>query len=172
MRFIGKTGMTLFLLGALGACKKPDYDVPAQRTAIENYLRGQQVEYTQQDWVYKYADPATEEGPVLHRGDSVYFHYSGYLFASGIGALFTTNIEADAEEAGFDKTYMDFSPKGILLGDGSVLRGLELGLPGSRPGETVYLFLTPDLAYGEDIVGVVRPGKSVVFKVVIDRVVK
>ena len=68
-------------------------------------------------------------GSELQKGDSLYFHYSGYVFSNGKGGLFYTNDPEVAEETGF---ITDGKPIGIKYGSSALLKGLSLGLEGFR----------------------------------------
>lgn len=162
----------LFSACLLTGCGKDSYNIPDQRANFEKYFETYKIEYTEQGGVYK---QIVRQGPgqqVTVTGDSVYFYYSGYEFNQKIDSLFTTNILADAKKSGFEETFLNFSPKGIRLGDHSIMPGLETGLLGNYQGDTIRLYITSDLAYGDKIVGVVKQGSPVVFKVVIDKIVK
>ncbi len=154
------------------ACGKPDYNIDGQNQRIESYLRSQNAEYVNNSGAYRYTYHSGEGTEMLAPGDSVYFYFSGYLFTGAPRGLFATNIEADAESAGFDKTYMDFSPRRVVLGGGELISGLELGLAGSKQGDSLMVLMSSDLAYGDRETGIVKPGSSVAFKVVIDRIIK
>ena len=155
----------------LAACGKLDFNVDGQRTRIESYLNGREYDYTYQDGVYKYTYYTEGGRSGIVRGDSVYIYFSGYVFANGPGALFTTNIEEDAVAADMEATAMDFSPQGIKIG-GEVIPGIDLGLPGSVEGDSLMLFITNDLAYGDRPMGTLPRGATVAFKIVVDKVVK
>lgn len=118
---------------------------------------------------------------VLNPGDSVWFHYSGYLFSSSNyeNYMFTTNVRADAEAANAASSVdagkwpvesMDFSLEAARIHGGGLIQGLDIGMEGLYEGDSLLLFLTSDLAYGGKILGVVPEGSPVVFKIKIEKV--
>ncbi len=112
--------------------------------------------------------------PVAEEGDRVAIYYSIYQYRSNTGpsTLYWTNIRSDAETVGFDQTFMDFEPEEFTLGDKGMMKGINLGLPGSLQGDSVYLYITSDLGYHTRTTGVVPKNTPLVVKVVLDRVTK
>ena len=68
--------------------------------------------------------------------------------------------------------YWDFSTRRIKLGSVSLVKGLEYGLVNSRQNDSLLLFMTSDLVYGTENMGVVSPDQPVVWAVKIKKVVK
>ena len=68
--------------------------------------------------------------------------------------------------------YWDFSTRRIKLGSASLVKGLEYGLVNSRQNDSLLLFMTSDLVYGTENMGVVNPDQPVVWAVKIKKVVK
>lgn len=73
---------------------------------------------------------------------------------------YTMKIEGQDEI--IDATAMRGEPLAITLGQSEVIRGLELGLIGMRPGEERLMTIPPYLAYGDsDVAGGMIPAGSV-----------
>jgi len=154
-------------------CGKPDYNIDSQNTRIENYLNSFDGDYDYNLGAYKYTFYTRNSDKILQTGDSLYIYYVGYNFSSSnLNNIFTTNIQSEAESAGMDWTYMDKTRYGSRLGSGDLVRGLELGLPGSREGDSLYIFMASDLGYIDEAVGIIDPGTPLAFKIVIDEIVK
>jgi len=49
------------------------------------------------------------------------------------------------------------------LGDGQIIRGWEIGLAGARPGARRLLVIPPDMAYGTQGYGSVKPDETLVY---------
>ena len=75
----------------------------------------------------------TRAGEGARDGDAIFFHYTG-KFPDG---------------AKFDSSYDRGQPADLILGQGTVIAGLEDGLRGMLVGERRTLTIPPNLAYGE-----------------------
>ncbi len=77
----------------------------------------------------------------LSYGDSLSFYYSGFVFSSGGGSLFTTNVEEVAKQASLTLTNQNFSVEKVLFKEGVFTKGLTNGLLGMKEKEhAVILF--------------------------------
>jgi hypothetical protein len=166
------------LLLLLAGCGKDDI-LNNQNTAITKYLDSKGTEYWQQEGVYKYIHNINRGGrsdlPIAGRGDQVSFWFAGYEFVSGPNNVpFYTNIK-DAikiNNINFDPTFWSFEANLATLGTTPMFKGLERGLPGSCAGDSLYLFMTSDLAYGGKGMGLVPKNTAVMYFVYIDKVIK
>ena len=71
-------------------------------------------------------------------------------------------LRVEGQDEVIDATAMRGEPMSITLGKGEVIRGLELGLIGMRPGETRMMTIPPYLAYGDrEIAGGMIPANAV-----------
>ncbi len=108
-------------------------------------------------------------GSELQKGDSLYFHYSGYVFSNGKGGLFYTNDKEVAEEAGF---VTDGKPIGIKYGSSALLKGLSLGLEGVKEGERCYIVFSARYGYGNQIIANLPKLTPLFFELTIDKILK
>lgn len=73
-------------------------------------------------------------------------------------------------EAGLNVEYWDFSPKEIVLGSGDILKSIETALVGCREGDSVELYLTFNVAYGDTWIGLSSLEEPVAFFCTIDSI--
>lgn len=91
------------------------------------------------------------DGEALVYGATMTITYTGWL--------------ADGTE--FDSsTFTD-----VLLEDQGVIPGFGQGLLGMQPGGTRLIVVPPELAYGDEGVGIIPPGAILVFRVTLDDVI-
>lgn len=72
----------------------------------------------------------------------------------------------------FDPQYWTTDPYVIRLDSGDGMPGLRKALVGCREGDTVEIYMTYEVAYGKDIVGVVPKQSPVVWLLSVDKVTK
>ena len=84
-------------------------------------------------------------------GDSVEIRYDGWLP---------------------DGTKVDSGTTALRLGGGSLVQGVELAVPGMRPGGTRKLVLPPGLGYGADGTETIPPNSVLVYDVVLRRIIR
>ncbi|MBO7562178.1 MAG: FKBP-type peptidyl-prolyl cis-trans isomerase [Bacteroidales bacterium] len=108
-------------------------------------------------------------GSELQKGDSLYFHYSGYVFSNGKGGLFYTNDPEVAEETGF---ITDGKPIGIKYGSSALLKGLSLGLEGVKEGEHCYIVFSARYGYGNQIIANLPKLTPLFFDIKVDKILK
>jgi hypothetical protein len=158
---------------------KADYDVPGQESLFRDFMVKNNFTYNaslaERYGLYRNLyDHDSLSRIFADNGDTVSIRYSGYLFNSsaryGLGNIFTSNIESDWPV--MPNTMMPMLPVWFIPGTGQTLRGIELGVTGCAPGDSLRLYLTSDLAYGNRSVGLLPPGTPVVFKICIDDIRK
>lgn len=88
-------------------------------------------------------------GPEVNEGDSVTVHYVGTL--------------PSGEE--FDNSRKRGQPFTFTVGDGAVIDGWEQGVVGMREGGKRVLVIPPTLAYGDQGVGPIPGGATLVFAI-------
>ena len=88
------------------------------------------------------------DGRVARRGDLVYINYAGWL---PDGSLVDTSVGG--------------APYQFRLGEGEVIRGWTLGIPGMKVGGRRRLVIRPGLGYGSRGSARVPPNVTLVFEV-------
>jgi FKBP-type peptidyl-prolyl cis-trans isomerase len=96
-----------------------------------------------------YRDLAVGEGTEARSGRAVAVYYTGWL----------------ADGTPFDSTRPPQSPIRFTLGQGTVIRGWDRGMPGMRVGGRRQLVVPPSLGYGNQGVPGVPPRSTLVFDV-------
>lgn len=197
---LGKLLLVCLALPVLAACGEDEDTVNKDRTAIETYLNGNTYlrEFEPEvidDAVYKIVENAGRDGyddaAVLEKGDRVEFYYEGYVFGTSLNlAPGTANISlpfatnnpelladlTDPEKMGdnplWDLEYWPDDPVEATVGSTSFVKGVQRGLPGSREGDSVLLFFTYDLGYGDKLFPSIPKNSTIVFRIIIDKVTK
>lgn len=67
------------------------------------------------------------------------------------------------EDAGMNLEYWTFMPMEIIIGKTTTLTAIHDGLIGCREGDVVELYMTRNMAYGDDVIGLVDQWSSLVF---------
>ena len=188
-------GILFFLSAALCSCDKLEDYVSAQQTAIEKYLAGRKIYnrasapenetgevlqfYDIQNGVYKYTEneyrtDRPSESDAAVKGDSITFYFRAYTFTSRIDALFYTNVEEEILAMGsqLNAKYWSTDPLKIKIGDGSVIKGLDVALPHCRVGDTVQVFIPTDMGFGGKGEGVVPANTALMYLINIQNITK
>jgi FKBP-type peptidyl-prolyl cis-trans isomerase len=105
----------------------------------------------------------------LEAGDSLYFHYSGYLFSGGKGSLFATNDTTVAKANSF---VTDGAARKIVLGNDGFISGLHNGLHGVRTGENCYIIFSGKYVYGNSVMFNLSRLSPLLFDITVDKIVK
>lgn len=164
----------VLLVSSLISCQKQEQEisVASQEKSIESFVTAQtssRVAFN--GGVYRVVlDEGA--GDTLALGDSLILEYAAYIFTSGKGPVFATNIPEIAALAGIDISNSGMENYGIQLGKTSLLSGVELGLRGVRKGEHSYIVFSSRFGYGNKIVGIVPKYSSLIFEVWIKDVKK
>ncbi len=88
-------------------------------------------------------------GEKAENGDSVSVHYTGFL----------------QDGTKFDSSVDRGTPFTFRLGEGSVIKGWDLGVLGMKVGEKIRLTIPPELAYGPRGVGAIPPNSTLIFEI-------
>jgi FKBP-type peptidyl-prolyl cis-trans isomerase SlpA len=80
---------------------------------------------------------------LLHNRDPL-----GMQYPVDIGSTVTLHLALTLEDGSVAETTFDDEPLTFTMGDGTLVRGLELALYGLRPGDTQRLALYPEQAFG------------------------
>ena len=73
---------------------------------------------------------------------------TGIKHPIGVGSTVTLHLSLALEDGTVAEETFSGEPHTFRMGDGSLVRGLELGLYGLQPGDTQRLQLYPEQAYG------------------------
>ena len=139
------------------------------------------------DTVYRYIrnyyDAERADRAEVEYGDSVVLTFRMYVFdytnIVGTGKEITMpyysndkTLEQSYYNTGLTPGAWSFEPLRIELGRTQILRGLELALPGCRARDTVETYMTYNMAYGEDPLGVIPKQSPVAVFFTVDEVEK
>lgn len=137
-----------------------------QEKSIESYaatFSQNRVEVS--DFVWRVVLDEGSEEITAQQGDSLIFEYAAYLFSSGKGFLFSTNIRSIATAAGITQDENIFYPRRIRVGKGELLPGLDIGLQGVRKGERCYVIFSARKGFGPVQIGLVPKMSSLIYEV-------
>ncbi|MCD6370131.1 MAG: FKBP-type peptidyl-prolyl cis-trans isomerase [Thermoplasmata archaeon] len=94
-----------------------------------------------------------ENVKVVKEGDEISVWYYGYIYYGGERRIFDTNIkEVAMDNTTYPKTLTytwsgDFKPLNFTVGDGTMIKGFDLGVRGMKEGETRTIIVPPDQGY-------------------------
>lgn len=89
------------------------------------------------------------EGKAVEEGDQVFAQYSGWLW----------------DGTQFDSSWTTGVPLSFEVGAGELIQGWDTGIVGHTVGSQVLFVIPPDLGYGEEEVGPIPGGSTLVFVV-------
>lgn len=172
----------IFIVAAVAlcvTCVAIDEYSPKQRVQIENYLNNNQLEYTiTSDSAYvhlagnKYLAEGEERRGGAESGGRVTYNFEAYTFSSSPAATpYYTNKRYLAELlTDLNTTYWNFEPREVTLGSGEILNSLDEALEGSVVGDSLAVFLTSSIAYGNYGMGTVPANTAVMFVLTVEGV--
>lgn len=171
----------LISLLALTACADDDKVLPEQQRQFESFLTGshQPRLVTEQEamdseeeldfystfgrWTYRYiahyydAERLTRPEAVI--GDEVDLTFWVYVFENraitkSTMPVFTNdgNWAETLQKEGLNTEYWSFEPKPVRVGAGSFVQGVDVTLPGCREKDTVEVYMTYNMAYGDALI--------------------
>lgn len=161
------------------SCIAVDVFSPKQRTQIESYLTKNQLEYvitSDSAFVHlagnKYLAEGEARGEGAVVGNQVTFNFEAYTFSSSPATTpYYTNKRYLAEKlTNLNTSYWNFEPREVILGGGEILNSLEEALEGSIAGDSLAVFLTSSIAYGESGMGTVPANTAVMFVLTVEDV--
>ena len=172
-----RLALAALVVSGLPGCSNDD-EIDTQRTAIEKYLTSKNYAYDNRGGALCYtanrdrADYETAE--IASGGDQVTFNFAAYIFNSGLGSLYYTNIAELAEKnlAGLDTEFWSFEPVTARVGNSGLVKGVDLALNGCREGDSVQVFLTSELCYDKKQTGILPKNTPTVFILKITDVTK
>lgn len=102
-------------------------------------------------------DPVVGKGDAVEAGDEVYVTYTGKLVT---GHIFDSNDKPDGK------------PFHVVVGEGQVIKGWDLGLIGMKKGGTRKLAIPYSLGYGSKGSGKILPDTDLYFDIKLTELVK
>lgn len=156
------------------SCQKQEQEisVASQEKSIESFVNSQTSSRIAFNGGVNRVVLEEGAGDTLALGDSLILEYAAYIFNSGKGSVFATNIPEIAALAGIDISNSGMEDYGIELGKTTLLNGVELGLRGVKSGEHCYIVFSSRFGYGNKIVGIVPKYSPLIFEVWIKEVKK
>ncbi len=188
----------LFLLLLLVSCKQED-TLLTERDKIEKYLTSSRRMVAEEDlssviennppfynifgrYAYRhivnYYDAEREEKPIVEWGDNLQIRFNAYTFTGSepsLSAIYLSNVPEVIEQLGkkSDNTLAWSSePLHIKLGTTKILKGVESVLPGCHEADSVQVYMTSNLAYGDEIIGVIPKQSMIAWYLKIEKVTK
>ena len=102
-------------------------------------------------------------GDTLAPGDTVSFAYNAYLFRSGKGPLYASNLPLSGQPEDFGKN---------VVGKGYFIKGLDAGLVGMPTGEYAYIIFTSKYGYGNKELSTIPSMSPLFFEVEVTNIIK
>ncbi len=188
MKPIRHIALFLFAAAMLAGCGEGEtIDIPAQRAAFEAFLADvtastgltADAELANSRNIYRIISGPGGSSRRVEAGNRVTIEYYGCLFDKnnkkekewGIGGLFATNNPQVAASVGLtDSPGWVLPPEDLVIrqGTGEILPGIDQGVLGAGLRDTLLLYLTSDLTYGNRSTGIVKAGTPTVFQVIIN----
>lgn len=173
-----KLHLMLTLLSIIVAsCTQQDIDnaTTQQETQIETYIKDLGAEnVVVNSGVWRAVIELGKEGleNEVVKGDSIVYNYAAYLFSSGKGYLFDTNVLDLAEVSGIGYDYSYFVSRKEVVGKGKLISGLDIGLIGARVGERCYVVFSARHGFGNVQIGMIPKMSPLLIEVWIKEVKK
>lgn len=188
----------LILLAILSGCKQED-TLLSERDKIEKYLTSRRMVIEEEvgnviennpafytlfgRYAYRhivnYYDIGREDKPVVEWGDKVEIKFfNAYTFSGSepsTSAIYWSNNPDIIEQLGKKSgNTLDWpsEPITIQLGKTAILEGLERTLPGCHEADSVQVYMTSNLAYGDHLIGVVPKNSMIAWYMKIGKVTK
>lgn len=128
--------------------------------------------------IVNYYDADRESHPQVAWGDRLELRFTAYVFSGSepnASAIYWSNVPEVVEQLGGKSgNTLDWSTEPLIvdLGSSKLLEGLERTLPGCYEADSVQVFMTSNLAYGKELVGVVPKNSMVAWYMKILKVTK
>ena len=128
--------------------------------------------------IVNYYDAERENRPVVEWGDDLELNFIAYTFTGSepaTSAIYWSNVPEIIEQLGKKSDHtLDWTtePLKIKLGTTKILEGLERTLPGCHEADSVQIYMTSNMAYGKNLVGVVPKNSMVAWYIKIRKVIK
>ncbi len=168
-----KTIFALLAVILFAACTKEDREntIVNQEESIDRYissLQGVRISRNGGSNRIVYTEGSGIDS--LAVGDSIMFHYAGYIFSgNGKGRLFATNSEDIASEHSFP---LSGSIEKRVLSDSDMISGLANGLLGAKKGEKCDVVFSAKYGFNNTVVYNIPKLSPLIFEVWIEDIVK
>lgn len=159
------------------ACGKDEETIDSERTRIVSYLTKLNLQeegsYDDLDGVFRHVGNAGRNGystaAEAAAGDSVIFYFSAHLLntSADVSAqpLIYTNKQRLIDGIGGLTGRWSSEPYKARLGSSSLVKGLQKGLTGAREKDSLLLFMSSDMGYGEHEMFNVPKNSSLMFTI-------
>ena len=188
----------LFLLAFAVSCEKEDL-LLSERDKIEKYLTSSRNMVIESEvgnviqnnppfynifdrfayrHIVNYYNEGRNEKPIVEWGDKIEIRFNAYTFTGSEpaqSAIYWSNIPeviAKLSEKSGGSLDWPTEPLTIELGKTEMLEGLEYTLPGCHEADSVQVYMTSNLAYGKNLVGVVAKNSMIAWYMKIEKVTK
>ena len=172
----------ILLILLLGACTKQSLETTYQNqeTKIEKYITDLIGKTEGLDSTFVHRNGGSNriileegEGEELQDGAVVSFRYAAYVFTGNkpsSSALFSTNIEEIATNAGWSVDNLDLSIRTMDLGTDRLIKGLHDGLIGVKGGEHCEILFSGKYAYGNKKVGTIPANSALLYEIWVESI--
>ena len=188
----------LLLLPLLVGCKEED-TLLTERDTIEKFLTSSRRMVAEENvgdviednpafystfgrYAYRhivnYYDAGREDRPIVEWGDNLQIRFSAYTFSGSepsTSAIYWSNVPEIIEQLGKKSGNTLDWPTELLtikLGTTRIVEGLERTLAGCHEADSVQVFMTSNLAYGKELIGVIPKNSMVAWYMRIEKVTK
>ena len=188
----------LFLLPLLVGCKQED-TLLTERDKIEKYLTSSRRMVAEEDlgsviennppfynvfgrYAYRhivnYYEEGREDRPIIEWGNNLQIRFNAYIFTGSepsTSSIYLSNIPEIIERLGKtsgNTLTWSSEPLNIKLGTTKILKGIESSLPGCHEADSVQVYMSSNLAYGDEIMGVVPKESMIAWYMKIEKVTK
>ena len=188
----------LFLLAFAVSCEKEDL-LLSERDKIEKYLTSSRNMVIESEvgnviqnnppfynifdrfayrHIVNYYNEGRNKKPLVEWGDKIEIRFNAYTFTGSEpaqSAIYWSNIPeviAKLSEKSGGSLDWPTEPLTIELGRTEMLEGLEYTLPGCHEADSVQVYMTSNLAYGKNLVGVVAKNSMIAWYMKIEKVTK
>lgn len=128
-------------------------------------------------YISTYYDADRDSRAEVVKGSSVtitfdLYPFSGSEISSDELPAYSNKVEDQLrlEEAGLNSVAWSFTPLTITIGNSGVLESIQSGLIGCREGDEVEIYMTYNMVYGDDIIGLIEKESAARFRCTIDKV--
>jgi hypothetical protein len=162
-------GATLLFVTSL-CCDRED-PVEKQEASIESYIRTKMdrnpsLRLLRDGSVSYLYVPGDSSGvaPAVSAGDSLYIIYAGVLLADTTRCFATNDIEL-ATALGMNTDSGEFTPLGVVVGEGKLIKGLDSGLKMVHPDDKGEIIFNSDYGFGNKATGIIPAYSALIYKI-------